>query len=62
MSAVSLNKYLPAVSADTTIEAAPALTAAAAAGSTPTKAEFDKLLDDVTAIRTSLNGVVSALS
>lgn len=45
-----------------------ALTAAAAAGANPTKAEFDLLLDDVTALRatvatlvTKLNSVTAAL-
>lgn len=40
---------------------AAALTAAAAAGANPTKAEFDALLADVTALRTKLNAALSAL-
>ncbi len=37
------------------------LTSAAAAGSTPTKAEFDKVVADVTALNTSLTGTGKAL-
>jgi hypothetical protein len=35
---------------------APAATAAPAAGANPTKAEFDKLVADVAAMRTAMNG------
>jgi len=38
-----------------------ALTAAAAAGANPTKAEFDALLADVTALRTKVNALLAAL-
>lgn len=45
-----------------TLVAAPAaLTATAAAGSAPTKAEFDALLADVTALRTTVDDLLSAL-
>jgi hypothetical protein len=38
-----------------------ALTAAAAAGSTPTKAEFDKVVADAVAARTTLNALLASL-
>lgn len=38
-----------------------ALTAVAAAGANPTKAEFDALLVDVTAARTKLNALLAAM-
>ena len=44
------------------VAAAAALTAVAAAGANPTKAEFDALLADVTALRTKLNAVLTALT
>ena len=40
---------------------ADAATAAAAAGATPTKAEFDALLADVNALRTTLNALLAAM-
>jgi len=42
--------------------AAVTLTGAAAAGATPTKAEFDAVVDDVTALHTSLTGTGKALA
>lgn len=38
-----------------------ALTAAAAAGATPTKAEFDKVVADAAAARTTLNALLASL-
>ncbi|MFD8919453.1 hypothetical protein ACFV0Y_16740 [Streptomyces sp. NPDC059569] len=38
-----------------------AATAIAAAGSTPTKAEYDALLADVNALRTKLNALLAAM-
>lgn len=40
---------------------AAAATAAAAAGATPTKAEFDALLADANALRTTLNAALASL-
>lgn len=40
---------------------APAATASAAAGATPTKAEYDALLADVNALRTKLNSLLAAM-
>lgn len=40
---------------------AAAATAVAAAGATPTKAEFDALLADCNALRTKLNALLAAL-
>ena len=45
-----------AVQADTA-----ALTSAAAAGSTPTKAEFDKVVADLATIRTAQNALLAKL-
>lgn len=42
--------------------APPAATATAAAGATPTKAEFDALLADVNALRTNLAALRTALT
>lgn len=39
----------------------PAATAAAAAGATPTDAEFDLLLADVNALRTTVNALLASL-
>lgn len=39
----------------------PALTAAAAAGATPTKAEFDKTVADLATIRTAYNDLLAKL-
>ena len=51
------------VSVQGTAVAAPAaLTAAAAAGATPTKAEFDALLADVTALRGKVGELITALT
>jgi hypothetical protein len=38
-----------------------AATAAAAAGATPTKAEFDKVVVDLAAARTTINGLLAKL-
>lgn len=38
-----------------------ALTSTAAAGSTPTKAEFDALRNDLIAVRTGVNGLLAKL-
>lgn len=38
-----------------------ALTAAAAAGATPTKAEFDKVVADLAAARATINGLLAKL-
>ena len=44
------------------VVAAPAaLTSAAAAGATPTKAEFDKVVADLTALRTTVANLLTAL-
>lgn len=43
------------------VAAPPALTATAAAGANPTKAEFDALLADVTALRTTVANTLAAL-
>lgn len=40
---------------------AAAATATAAAGATPTKAEFDKVVADNTALRTTVNNLLTAL-
>ncbi|GAA0637275.1 hypothetical protein GCM10009535_12010 [Streptomyces thermocarboxydovorans] len=40
---------------------AAAATAEPAEGSTPTKAEYDALLDDVNALRTKLNALLTAM-
>ncbi|MDX2694956.1 hypothetical protein [Streptomyces ipomoeae] len=40
---------------------AAAATAAAAAGATPTKAEYDALLADANALRTTLNALLAAM-
>lgn len=40
---------------------AAAATAAAAAGSTPTKAEYDALLNDCNALRTKVNALLAAM-
>lgn len=45
----------------TAVANAPAATAAAAAGATPTKAEYDALLADVNAIRTTTNALLASL-
>lgn len=52
---------LAAKNASAVVADAAALTAAAAAGAAPDKAEFDKLLADVTAVRTQLNALLAAL-
>lgn len=44
------------------VAAPAALTATAAAGANPTKAEFDALLDDVTALRTKVAAILTALT
>jgi hypothetical protein len=49
----------PAVAATVANQAA--LTAAAAAGATPTKAEFDKVVADAVAARTTLNALLASL-
>jgi len=38
-----------------------AVTTAAAAGANPTKAEFDKVVTDLTAARTTINGLLAKL-
>ena len=38
-----------------------ALTSAAAAGATPTKAEFDKVVDDLAALRTVVNSLLAKM-
>jgi hypothetical protein len=38
-----------------------ALTSADAAGATPTKAEFDAVVDDLAAARTTINGLLAKL-
>jgi hypothetical protein len=38
-----------------------AVTTTAAAGANPTKAEFDKVVTDLTAARTTLNGLLAKL-
>lgn len=38
-----------------------ALTAVDAAGANPTKAEFDAVVDDLTAARTTINGLLAKL-
>jgi hypothetical protein len=43
------------------VDDAAALTAGAAAGATPTDAEFDALLADVTALRATVNELLAAL-
>lgn len=44
----------------TTVAAPAAMTATAAAGATPTKAEYDALLADVTALRTTVANLLAA--
>jgi hypothetical protein len=43
------------------VAAVGALTGAAAAGSTPTKAEFDAVVADLATLRTKLNAALTAL-
>ncbi|MFT2014597.1 hypothetical protein ACMA1D_01930 [Streptomyces sp. 796.1] len=39
----------------------PAVTTTAAAGANPTKAEFDKVVTDLTAARSAINGLLAKL-
>lgn len=43
------------------VTSVPALTSAAAAGSAPTKAEFDKVVVDLAAARTTINDLLTKL-
>jgi hypothetical protein len=45
----------------TTVADAPAVTTTAAAGATPTKAEFDKVVTDLAALRTAHNNLLASL-
>lgn len=58
----ALNRFPLTISSSTSVSAAAALTAVVAAGATPTKAEYDALLADVTAVRSALNALVTALT
>lgn len=62
MSTSAVNRYLLTVDSDTTITDLAALTAANAAGSTPTQAEFNKVVADLTALHATLSSIADVLS
>ena len=58
----ALNRSPLTIPSSTSVASAAALTAVAAAGATPTKAEFDALLADVTEVRAQPNVLIAALT
>lgn len=62
MATSPLNRHPLSINSGADVTDLAALTAAAAAGSTPTQAEFGKVVDDLTAIHATLADLVDALT